>query len=518
MRTALPPSSWPRGDYQYVEPDWICYPIDTIPNDPQYGSQWQHPKMQCPKAWDLYTGDSTRIAAFVDTGVDTDHADLKDHLIPGYNAVDRLTQAQGGQVEDINGHGTAVSGCIGAIGNNGTGVAGVNWTIKLLPVRASNSSGGGAYMTDLTHGALWAAQNGAKTISVSYSGVSSSSVGTTGTQIKALDALLIWAAGNDGSQLSGFDWADVIVAGATDTSDNPASFTNYGTPIDVMAPGVSVHTTKNGGTYASVSGTSFSAPLTNGVAALIWGYNPGSTANEVETALFDGCDDLGNPSLFGHGRVNAYEGLMLAVPPLSIKFPDGVPSGVYYPGPETPVTLEIVNGTENYVAGSGKLYYRFDSGSAYSQAGFTALGGGLYEAVIPNTRPGDEVEFYFSALGSGGTTIMAPADAPATVFGFDARFETMVFEDDFETNKGWTVTNVSLTDGAWERGTPLGGGDRGDPPTDHDGSGKCFLTDNEDGNSGRGRRADHPHLPDPESGRLRPDGELLPLAHLGRRR
>ncbi len=299
------------GDYEYVVPDWTCYPIATHPNDPKYNQQWHHDNMESANAWDIFTGTSSHIAAFVDTGVKKTHADLSGHLVSGYNSADRIPESQGGNVNDVNGHGTAVAGCIGAIGNNGTGVAGVCWTVSLMPIRATNSSSGGAYLSDLTHGARWAAQNGAKTVSVSYSGVSNSTVQSAGSNVKANGGLLIWAAGNDGTTLNSFDHADVIVVGATTQSDNKASFSNYGLAIDVMAPGVDIMTTNISGGYSAVSGTSFSAPLTNGLCALIWGYGPASLPDDVENFLFDGCDSMGSSSNYGHGRINVYESILL---------------------------------------------------------------------------------------------------------------------------------------------------------------------------------------------------------------
>lgn len=298
------------GDYQYVEPDWLCYPIRT-PNDPNYNQQWHHPKIDSPEAWDIYTGSLSHTAAWVDTGVYKSHEDLSAHLVSGYNSKDRQPESSGGDVSDVNGHGTNVAGCIGAIGNNSKGCAGVCWTVSLMPIRATNRSDGSAYMSDLTHGATWAAQHGAKTISVSYSGVSSSSVQSCGVTVKNNGGLLIWAAGNEGSSLN-FDHNDVVIAGATDQSDNRAYFSNYGTAIDVMAPGVNIYTTKRYGGYSSVDGTSFSAPLTNGLCALIWASAPTSSPDDIETYLFDGCDYIGSSGTYGHGRINVYESLLLA--------------------------------------------------------------------------------------------------------------------------------------------------------------------------------------------------------------
>ncbi len=294
------------GEWEYVHPDWICYPINT-PNDTYFGSQWHHTTMQSEAAWDTITAGGSYIAAWTDTGVDTDHPDLVGHLLPGYNAVDRLTEAQGGDIEDINGHGTLTGGCIGASGNNGQGVAGCVWDVQLLPVRVSNFSNGGAYYSDLEAGARWAAENGARTISASYSGVNNTSIQTTGAYCRSLGALYFYAADNSNNNHSTFDWADVIVVGATDQNDNKASFSSYGLAVDLTGPGVDVWTTKMGGGYGGASGTSLSTPLANGVASLMWAANPYLDSYQVEARLYGSCDDIGaagEDNVFGHGRLN----------------------------------------------------------------------------------------------------------------------------------------------------------------------------------------------------------------------
>ncbi len=97
------------GLFQYAEPNWFCYPVLT-PNDPKVGQQWHHNKMNSRDAWDYTTGDASFIAGWVDTGVDLNHEDLQAHLLSGYNSADRRTQASGGNVSDINGHGTMTGG------------------------------------------------------------------------------------------------------------------------------------------------------------------------------------------------------------------------------------------------------------------------------------------------------------------------------------------------------------------------------------------------------------------------
>ena len=292
--------------FEYVHPDWTCYPLGD-PNDPEFPNQWHHVNMESASAWDLITGDSNQIIAWADTGVDHNHPDLSAHLIPGYNAVDDLAEANGGDTSDIHGHGTHVAGCLGAIGNNGVGVAGVVWNMQLMPIRVSNSSGGGAYLSDILDGARWAADQGAKTVSTSYSGVNNASVGTTGTDVKNRGGLFFYAAGNSADNWSGFDYADTIVVGATDSNDNITSWSGRGRGLDLHAPGSGILSTVIGGGYQAWSGTSMATPLANGVAAMIFAANPYLTPDQVQGRLYASCDDLGAPGdddTYGMGRVN----------------------------------------------------------------------------------------------------------------------------------------------------------------------------------------------------------------------
>jgi len=308
------------GDYEYVHPDWMVYPLNT-PNDANFGAQWHHQNMESELGWDTITDASAIIAAYTDTGVDTNHPDLVNNLIPGYNQVSGVWQSAGGDLEDINGHGTWVAGCIGAEGNNSIGVAGVAWDVQIMPIRVSESSGGGAFLSDLTDGARVAVDNGASTISASYSGVENASVGTTGTYIKGQGGLYFYAADNSNRNHSGFDYPDVIVVGATTTADTKASFSSYGLAVDCVAPGVGIESTALGGGYSDPSGTSFSTPLTNGVAAMIFAQNPGISAQAVEDILLSTCDDIGavgEDNTFGFGRVNLRAAVEASPPSLMI--------------------------------------------------------------------------------------------------------------------------------------------------------------------------------------------------------
>lgn len=294
------------GMFEYVVPNWKVYPLGA-PNDPLYGNQWHHQTIRSEAAWDWITDTSSVIAAYTDTGVDLNHPDLAASLVPGYNTVEHLSQAQGGTMQDINGHGTCVAGTIGAIGNNGVGVSGVCWNVKLMPIRVSNVSSGGSTIADLEEGARWAADNGAKTVSASYTGVQTPSLDVTGAYVRSKGALYFYAADNYNQNHSSFDWANVIVVAGTDQSDAKAWFSSYGTAIDCAAPGVDIWCSTLGGGYGPASGTSFSTPMTNGVAATIYAINPYLTPEQVEERLYRGCDDLGAPGdddIFGRGRIN----------------------------------------------------------------------------------------------------------------------------------------------------------------------------------------------------------------------
>jgi thermitase len=302
------------GDYAYAVPNWRVYPTAT-PNDPSYPGQWHLPKIQAPQAWDVQKGSPAVVLAFTDTGVDRTHPDLAARRVPGFNAVSNLAEVNGGNLDDVQGHGTHVAGIAAAIGNNGAGVSGVGWNFKFMMVRVSDAASGSASIEDITQGARWAVDNGARVVSSSYAGVESPSLQTTGAYIKSRGGLYLYAAGNNGANLTSFDHADVIVVGATTSNNTKADFSAYGPAIDVFAPGTSILSTVRGGGYGLKNGTSMATPLANGVAGMIWSVDPTLTPAQVESMLFSNADDLGaagNDAVFGWGLVNVRRGVNAA--------------------------------------------------------------------------------------------------------------------------------------------------------------------------------------------------------------
>ena len=304
-----------QGNFEYVEPDWRVFPIGC-PNDPMLGSQWHHNanRMNSCNGWDLETGSTSVVVAICDTGVELNHEDLQKHRMEGYNAVDKQWESAGGQVNDINGHGTMTTGCAAAKGNNNKGVVGTGWRLSPRMMRVSNSSGGSSSISTLTHAAQTAALAGDRVASVSYSGGTSGSVSTTGDFLRSKGALLIWAADNAGNNYKGNRDDGAIMVGATDSNDNRSSFSSFGNYIDLFAPGSSIFTTTMGNGYGSASGTSFATPLTAGLVGLIFSADPTLTPDQAEYILRYGCDDLGSAgedSTFGYGRIDVYRTMQL---------------------------------------------------------------------------------------------------------------------------------------------------------------------------------------------------------------
>ena len=168
--------------------------------------------------------------------------------------------------------------------------------------------------------------------------------------------------------------------------------------------------------------------------------------------------------------------------PIKISLPDGVLDAIL-PGESSTIDVEIREITDAYVPNSGKLYYRYDGGT-YIESPLNYVSGELYQTILPPANCGDNPEYYFSAEGENTGVIFSPNDAPEVVYSSLVGVLSPALEDDFESDKGWVVENSpGLTDGSWERGIPNGGGVRGDPLADCDGSGQCYLTDNEPDNS-----------------------------------
>ncbi|MDN3514074.1 MAG: S8 family serine peptidase [Candidatus Brocadia sp.] len=283
-----------------------------IPNDTYYSSQWHLARINAPMGWDISTGEGNVPIAIIDSGVDPSHPDLSAKLLPGYNYLDSTTNTA-----DVLGHGTAVAGSAAALSDNTTGVAGVAWNNPVMPLVVLNSSNFASY-SDIAKAIMYAADQGVRVINISIGGS-----GISSTLQNAVDyawnkgSVIFASAMNNSSNTPYYPAAcnNVVAVSATTSSDTIASFSNYGDWIDISAPGSSIITTNNGGGYGDWSGTSFSSPLSAGLAALILSINPSLTNTQVVSIMENNADDLGNPgfdSYYGYGRINVYKSLTAA--------------------------------------------------------------------------------------------------------------------------------------------------------------------------------------------------------------
>jgi subtilisin family serine protease len=478
------------GNFQYAHPDWIVYPV-ICPNDPQLGQQWHHDpdKLNTCAAWDITIGDSSIGVGICDTGVRTTHEDLQLHRLEGYNAVDRLWESQGGQITPVHGHGTQTTGCAAANGDNGVGVSGVGQAFSHRMLRVSNVSSGGSSLSTLTHAARTSIETGDRVASVSYSGVDNGTIVSTAAYIKSINGLLVWAAGNEGRNLTlnNRDADDLIVVGATDSNDQLAGFSNFGPFVDLVAPGVSVFTTSNSSNsgYGGASGTSFACPLTAGLIALIWSADPSLTPDEVQAILKTGVDDLGATGIddrFGYGRIDAFGSVSLVSTALSFEYPQGIPDTVD-PRGGSRFRVEVLPSDLTPQPGTGRLHY--DDGTGFQFVDMVEVSPNVYDAVFPEVTCGDTIDFYVSSQTTTGETINNPSNAPASFRSATAMVGIIAsFSDNFEQNMGWTAENLGASSGDWQRGVPVNDPTWAyGPISDSDGSGQCFVTQNQRGNT-----------------------------------
>ncbi len=296
---------------KFVENNFLAEGPGT-PNDPLYTSQWHLPKISAPQGWDISTGSSVVDIAIIDSGVDPSHPDLAGKLIPGYNFLGGNTDTH-----DVLGHGTAVAGTAAAAGDNSLGVAGVAWQNSIMPLVVLDSTNYATY-SNIAQAITYAVDHGARVINISIGGSSSSSTLQNAADYAWSKGAIIFASAMNNSTSTPYYPAacsNVVAVSATDSSDNLATFSNFGSWIDIAAPGTSIYTTTNGGGYGTWNGTSFSSPLSAGLAALILSVNPVLANQQVVDLITGNADDLGAPGFdqsFGYGRINVYRSLAAA--------------------------------------------------------------------------------------------------------------------------------------------------------------------------------------------------------------
>ncbi|HJQ69657.1 MAG TPA: S8 family peptidase [Blastocatellia bacterium] len=347
---------------EYVEPNYLIYPQSTTPNDTYFYEQWGLFNNSRPgsdigatRVWDITQGSQDVVVAVVDTGADLSHPDLAANawVNPGEVEGNGVDDDRNGFVDDVNGwnfrnnnnrlirdteedyHGTHVAGIIGASGNNGAGISGVAWRVKLMSLKfIGNESGSTVDAAKAINYVIDQKRRGVnvRVINASWGG----SRGSTSLQAAITAAgqagiLFVTAAGNGGDDGVGDNideqpdypasWSagssSIITATALDSDDRLASFSNYGRAnVCVGAPGVRVLSTLVGGGYGFATGTSMAAPHIAGIAALIWSREPSLTPAQVRQRIIstgDPVHSLASKSV-NPVRANAYNAISRTTP------------------------------------------------------------------------------------------------------------------------------------------------------------------------------------------------------------
>ncbi|HMF58336.1 MAG TPA: S8 family serine peptidase, partial [Pyrinomonadaceae bacterium] len=327
-------------DVIYAEPDYILQ-RDALPNDPSFGQLYGMTNIHAQQAWDTTTGSSSVVVGVIDEGIDINHQDLQANIWTnsGEIAGNGIDDDGNGFIDDVQGwnfipcnlgdpvgcgsnqvyagsgadaHGTHVAGTIGAVGNNGIGVVGVNWQVKIMPLKFLGPTDGTTSDAIRAYGYakmmrdLWVNTGGTKGANLRVLNNSYGGDGFSQSQSDAINSLnssgilFVAAAGNDGVNTdvsphypSSYDLPNLISVAATDSSDQISSFSNFGTStVHMGAPGSNILSTTPNNTYSFFSGTSMATPHVAGAAALLLARFPNLTVQQLRGLLMFNGDDL----------------------------------------------------------------------------------------------------------------------------------------------------------------------------------------------------------------------------------
>ncbi len=339
LRAPPPPPPLAAGTTELAPSDSHFNLQWSLKNTQQFQGAGQGADIKATNAWDVTQGANSIKIAVIDEGVTASHAELSGKVLTGYNA---LNGGSNTNPKTNDHHGTSIAGVIAANSDNSAGIAGVCWFCQILPVKVAETDSQGNWVTTtatLAAGIDWAWQNGADVLNNSWT----MNAPSDSVQLAIINArfggrggkgsTIVFASGNQDASSVAFPASlnsYVIAVGATNWCDqrktptnnacnnNNASWgSNYGTALDLVAPGEAIYTTCNGnqctnGNYTYTSGTSLAAPLVSGTAALLYTLNPNLTPVQVQEALQNGAKDLnttGRDNESGYGRLDAYRSL-----------------------------------------------------------------------------------------------------------------------------------------------------------------------------------------------------------------
>jgi hypothetical protein len=336
-----------NSDIEYAEP---IYRRDFhyTPNDPDFNKQWGVSKINAVQAWDKSRGSEEVVVAVIDSGTDIFHEDLAANMWTNPHEIpdDGIDNDENGKIDDVNGwdmvgnistnqyymgqfqednnpannsntHGTNVAGCVSGVADNGKGIAGIGYKVKIWPIKCASEQISQGILRGY-HAILYASSfEEIKIINCSWGGpgfsITEEDIINTAFE---RGCLVVTSAGNDGMNVDNGGaypacYKNCFSIGMTRSNDKAYVMSNWGYLVDVYAPGVSVYTTEAGNRYKKATGTSFSSPMTAGIAALLLSYRPDYTHKQLWHQIRSSSDNVVNPDDRGryYGRANAYNAL-----------------------------------------------------------------------------------------------------------------------------------------------------------------------------------------------------------------
>jgi len=474
----------------------------SIPNDPDFPMQWALQNsgqviaevegipgadIQALEAWNHAVRTSPVVVALIGTGVDV-HAEFADRLLQGF-----VTSAAGGDpysTLDTAGYGTHYAGIIAAKRNNDFGIAGINDSAVILPVRAFNGAVGGD--ASVAEGILWAVDHGADIILVPVQFYDNSeALENAIAHAESQGVLLVAPAGHTGSNEVAFPcrYPSVLCVAASDSMDAPALFSNYGDEVDLAAPSVNIWSTRMGGGFGfepqATSG--LAAAHVAGAASLMLAVSPQLTAPEIRSILVASADEIGKPGWDVHcgaGRLDLRRSLELTPEP-AIRFEwDDPPPEVIPPHVETGFHVNILDDAGTLNPQTPLLHFRFSTAGLEIQRSLQRTGANGFVAELPAAPCGTAIEYFLSARSTDGEEIRYPRRAPNqwSVARVDRIGRS--FTDTFEEDLRWT-TEVEGDDtrGAWTRVAPVATTAQPGFDTTPDEGRLCFVTGQHAGGS-----------------------------------
>jgi subtilisin family serine protease len=428
--------------------------VAQTPNDPWWGSESSEVHINAPLAWDYTTGSPNVIIAVLDTGVDPTTPDLQGALVPGWDFVNNDANPN-----DDHGHGTMVAGVAAARGNNGIGIAGYCWSCAIMPVKVMGANGTGLQST-LASGITWAVDHGAKVINMSVYGAAYSTLASAVQYAESKGAVLVAAAGNNGTSSATYPAAypGVLGAAGTNPDDTLNSSSNYGSWVAVAAPwcnyGTSMQQLDGSYRYASFCGTSSATPAVAGVVGLLASFAPTASSAQLVQALESSAV---TESFVAHGRIDAFaalNGLGAARSGATATVPANSSPPTIAGTPQAGQTLVATAGTWS---GSPTAYaYQWqdcDSGGANCSA---ITGAGTAAYAVQNSDVGHTVRVTVTAANASGSATAtssptalvpsAPTSAPSTqTIAFSGSLNPQNASRSFSVTVGAGVADAKLS-------------------------------------------------------------------------